>query len=86
MFWHMRTSIDIPDSLLRRAKALARRKGITMRALVVEGLCRVLDQKPTRVSRFRLEDCSVGEGGLVEGLAATDWDEIRRRAYEERGG
>jgi len=51
---------------------------------MLEGLRSVLDRNPIEGAKFRLEDCSVGEGGLVDGLAATDWDEIHRRMYEGR--
>jgi hypothetical protein len=33
-----------------------------------------------------LRDASYGEGGLVGGLAETDWDRIRELCYQGRGG
>jgi len=39
----MKTTIELPDPLFRRAKVLAARRGTTLRALVVEGLTRVAD-------------------------------------------
>lgn len=84
MLRHMRTSLDIPDPLLRKAKALARARGTTVRQLILEGLRTVLEQ-PKR-GAYRLEDCSFGGKGLSEGLEWSDWDEILRRSYEGRGG
>jgi hypothetical protein len=75
----------MPDALLTKAKAMARRRGTTLRELVIEGLHAVLD-KETRGPRFRLRDVSYGKGGLVEGLDETDWDRIRDLSYEGRGG
>jgi hypothetical protein len=34
----MRTSIDIPEPLLRRARAVARRRKTTLRAVLLDGL------------------------------------------------
>jgi hypothetical protein len=81
----MRTSIDVPDALLSKAKLLARRRGTTLRELVIEGLHQVLD-KQARAPRFRLRDASCGKDGLVDGLEETDWDRIRALSYEDRGG
>ncbi len=42
----MRTTVDIPDELLRRAKSEAALQGRTLRDMIEEGLRRVLDQEP----------------------------------------
>jgi hypothetical protein len=81
----MRTSIDLPDALFTKAKRLAQERGTTLRELIMEGLQMVAAKQAYRV-RFRLRDESYGEGGLVEGLAESDWDTIRAIAYEGRGG
>jgi hypothetical protein len=81
----MRTSIDMPEALLAKAKEVARQRGTTLRELVLEGLRSVLD-KQARAPRFRLRDASFGKGGLVEGLDETDWEKIREISYEGRGG
>lgn len=43
MLTHMRTTIELSDSLFERAKAAAARRGTTLRALVEEGLIRTLE-------------------------------------------
>jgi hypothetical protein len=78
----MRTTIELSDALLRRAKKLAARRQTTLRALIEEGLRRILDEP---VPPYRLPDLSYGEGGLAEGLDASDWDRIRDLSYESRG-
>ena len=85
MLRHMRTSIDVPDALLAKAKTVARQRGSTLRELVIEGLRDVLE-KQARAPRFRLRDASFGKGGLADGLDETDWERIRDLAYEGRGG
>jgi hypothetical protein len=85
MLRHMRTSIELSDGLLTRAKRLAQRRGTTLRALVEEGLRRVVSEHEQTPS-FRLDDASFGEGGLVEGLTEGDWERLRELTYEGRGG
>lgn len=82
----MRTSIDIPDPLLRRARRVARSRGTTLRALVVDGLRALLNDARPADTSYELPDHSFQGDGLVDGLAWTDWDEIRERVYEGRGG
>jgi hypothetical protein len=81
----MKTTLDIPDSLLREVRKIAARDGTTLRALVELGLRRVVAEN-RREKPFRLRDASVGGEGLSPGLADAGWDEIRRLAYEGRGG
>src|SRR5688572_25622664 len=55
----MKTTLDIHDTLLQRAKRLAARTGRPLRAVVEDGLRLVLasEQDP---SAYELSDCSVG--------------------------
>jgi hypothetical protein len=83
----MRTTIDVPDALFVRAKKLALAKGLTFREAVLEGV-RIVIERERAAPRpaFRLPDASFGEGGVVPGVAETDWDRIRDLVYEGRGG
>lgn len=56
-----------------------------MRTLILEGLRRVIGESRARAA-FELRDLSYGEGGLVDDLTPTDWERIRDRIYEGRGG
>jgi Bacterial antitoxin of type II TA system, VapB len=85
MLRHMRTSIDVPDALLDKARRVARSRGSTLRELVIEGLRAVLERQE-RAPRFRLRDASYGQGGLVDGVDESDWEAIRGTSYEGRGG
>jgi hypothetical protein len=80
---HIRTSFDIPDPLLRKAKAVARARKTTLRQLLLEGLRAVVEERP---AQYRLEDHAFGGKGLVEGLGWDVWDEVLRRSYQGRGG
>ena len=64
---HMKTTIDLSDALFDSAKELAQRRQTTLRALVEEGLRRVLaDAKATGKPAFQLLDASVQGGELLE--------------------
>jgi hypothetical protein len=69
----MKTTIDISDSLMSEARALAQKRGVTFRALVEQGLRDTLNQsKPARHS-FTLRDASfAGSGGLADITRVSD--------------
>lgn len=57
---HMKTTIDVSDALFNSAKELANRSHTTLRALVEEGLRRVLaDSQAPAKPAFRLKDARV---------------------------
>jgi len=80
---HMKTTIDLPDALLKAAKAVAARDGTTVRELVDAGLRQVLRQRQATVA-FVLVDASVGGNGLRPEMRERSWDEIRQLAYGDR--
>jgi Arc/MetJ family transcription regulator len=81
----MKTTIDIADSLLAEAKRIAARKHTTVRALVEDGLRRVLDAEERNGEPFRLRDGSYrGKEGIRPEFDG-NWDAIRDAIYEGRG-
>jgi len=81
----MKTTVELSDSLLEEARKLAAKEGTTVRALVEEGLRRVVAQRK-RAAPFRLRKASFKGHGLQPTLAGASWDRIRDTAYEGRGG
>ena len=79
----MKTTIDIADALLARAKRHARRLGKPVRALVEEGLRRVLESEPER-SGYELPDRSVGRRGGTNPLESLSWQDLRELVYGGR--
>jgi hypothetical protein len=80
----MKTTVDIPDSLLEEAKKLASREGTTVRALVEEGLRRILTERK-RAGDFRLRRATFKGSGLQPQVEGAPWERIRDMAYEDRG-
>jgi hypothetical protein len=83
MVTHMKTTIDISDALGEAAKRTAERDGTTLRALVEEGLRRVLRDRD-RKRRFTLREASYKGRGLNPALADVGWERIRELVYEGR--
>jgi hypothetical protein len=72
----MKTTVDLPDDLLERAKVVAAREPTTPRLLIEEGLRWVLSQKRRKAERFVLRDGSVPGHGVNKGLTEGDWDHL----------
>ncbi len=83
-YTHMKTTVEISDPLLAAARKLAAKKGTTVRALVEEGLRRVIDAN-RQGGRFKLRDRSWGSGGLRPDLRGASWEQIRDASYQGRG-
>ena len=62
----MKTTFDLSDPIFEATRALAQRQQTTMRALVEEGLRRVLqDAEAAAPPAFKLKDKSVGGGQML---------------------
>jgi hypothetical protein len=80
----MKTTLDISDPLLQQARKLAKRNGTTLRALVEQGLRKVVSESHPR-KPFKLRDGSFGGQGLSDEFRDASWDQIRDLIYEGRG-
>ena len=65
---------------------MAERKGATFKEIVESALRRFLQLERKSARPFRLRKHPFQGKGLVDGLTEGDWAEIRKRAYEGRGG
>lgn len=79
----MKTTVEISDALLARARRVAKRTGRPLRALIEEGLRRVVDDAP-QAAPFRLVDRSHGAAGDPDPLAEMTWAELRDEIYGGR--
>jgi ribosomal protein L34 len=87
MVSHMKTTIQIADSLFREARRVARQEHTTFRALVEEGLRGVISERHRRRKQgFRLRKATFKGRGLQTHLAGVTWDQILDIGYEGRGG
>jgi Bacterial antitoxin of type II TA system, VapB len=81
----MKTTVEIPQTLLDEARKLASHEGTTLRALVEEGLQRIIAER-RHAGAFRLRKATFTGTGLQAGVAGVPWERIRDMAYEGRGG
>lgn len=81
MVSHMKTTVNLPDELLRAAQDLARREGTTLRELLETGLRAVIKERSGDTA-FTLADASVGGRGLQPAFRDASWAQIRDAIYE----
>ncbi|MGZ8464611.1 MAG: DUF2191 domain-containing protein [Candidatus Binatia bacterium] len=77
----MKTTVNIPDSLVKAAKKLAAREKTTVSALIEQGL-RQLFMDGKRPSKFRLRKATFKGQGLQPVVSTKTWDQIRDMAYD----
>lgn len=81
----MKTTLEISDPLLREARKVAARERTTLRALVEQGLRRVVAEKKQEVA-FRPRKATFKGRGLHPEFEGADWEKLRALIYEGRGG
>ena len=81
----MKTTVEISDALLEEARRLLAEEKTTLRALIEEGLRRVIEDHAER-KPFKLRRASFGGQGLRAEVREADWATIRSLTYEGRGG
>jgi hypothetical protein len=79
----MKTTVDIADDLLRRAKEVAAARNTTLRDVVERGLRREVED---RNIGYVLVDASFSGSGLQPGVDEGDWGAVRDLIYSGRGG
>ena len=77
----MKTTIEIADALLKRAKRIQKRDEVTLRSLVEEGLRLVLDRAETpQIREYR--PVVYDGGGLTAEARERGWSAIIDQANE----
>ena len=82
---HMKTTVELSDALLAQARKIAAQEGITVRALIEQGLRHTLNQRGRR-GKFRLRNATFNGHGLSAAARGLGWEQLRDLAYERRGG
>lgn len=77
--------MDISDPLFSRARELARKRNSTLRALIEQGLRKVIAEEREGRIRKKADFATYGAGGLTDELKDASWEEIRALIYPERG-
>ena len=85
MLSHMKTTINMSDSLFSQVKKLAENRGTTFKAVVESAVRMFISVEDQKKRSFKLKTHTFSGEGLQDGLKESDWSEIRRRIYEGRG-
>ena len=80
----MKTTLEISDPLLLKAKRLAKKQGVTLRSLTEEGLRKVIEERSAKVS-FKASPVTFKGRGLNKAFRDASWDQIRDASYEGHG-
>ena len=78
MVTHMKTTIEIADSILLRAKARARERKVTLRSLIEESLSATLDQP---LPAALVKPVTFKVNGLSRAFEGASWNQIRDAIY-----
>jgi hypothetical protein len=81
----MKTTIELPDDLLERSKAVARRENSTLKALIEEGLRLALRARTARKRAAPFAVQPFQGDGLTPEFATAGWERIRDEIYRDRG-
>ena len=86
----MKTTIDISDALFEQARAQAKDRGLTLRAMVESGLRLDMAQPRPAIEPFHLQDFSFGASGAGPELSAlsdpTKWRDIANPQWTLQDG
>jgi hypothetical protein len=75
----MKTTIEIADSLLNRAKTRAREQRITLRALIEKSLAEMLDRP---LPATKVKPVTFKGKGLNREFDGASWEKIREAIYQ----
>ena len=79
----MKTTVEIPDALLKRAKRYASEHDITLREVIEQGVRHVVQPAAEPKKPFKLKTYPFKGTGMAKDFT---WDEILNIIYEGRGG
>ena len=80
----MKTTLEILDSILIKAKQLARDQNVTLRSLAEEGLKKIIEERAAR-RPLRIRPVTFRGKGLSPEYQGATWQRIRDAAYEGHG-
>ena len=83
---NMKTTIDIAEPLLLKAKSVALKKRVTLRQVVEEGLRLFLaDSQKEPALPEKSFDFPAKGGGFTSEFEGAGWEKIRHEIYKGRG-
>jgi hypothetical protein len=81
----MKTTVEIADPLLRKARKLAKDRKTTLREVLETALRREIAEAARARKPFRLKRATFRGEGLQPGVDLSNWDQVRSIVYDGRG-
>ena len=81
MYLCMKTTVDISQSIHEEARKIAAGEKSSMKALIEEGLRKVIEERKHR-KHFKLRKATFKGNGLQAELSDASWDKIREKVSE----
>ena len=81
----MKTTVDIAEPLLKRAKKLAAKEKVSLKSLIESGLRRVLREHQEEQA-FQLRRVTFDGNGIREDFRDSSWQDLVDHVYQGRGG
>jgi hypothetical protein len=78
----VKTTFDLPSPLLDQARALAAKRNVTVKELVISGLRKVIDESAKPEKPFKLPNASVKGKGLQQGVQRLSAAQLIAFSYE----
>ena len=79
----MRTTLDLPDDLMKQAKIAAVERGLTLRDLVAEALRHALAPKPRQARRARLPNIRLAANAPLRRMRVEDLKDLEANEEAE---
>jgi hypothetical protein len=80
----MRTTLDLPDELMKQAKIAAVERGVTLRDLVAEALRQALAQKPRQARRVKLPSIRLAADAPLRHMGVEDLKSLEAEQEAEQ--
>jgi hypothetical protein len=81
----MKTTVEIPEKILEKAKLYANKKKLTLKEVIIVGLNLLIDPSSLHNRSYTLPDCSVNGKGISPEFSGAGWAAIRDAAYGMEG-
>lgn len=75
----MKTTVDISEKLLKKAKAAAKSKNTTLKQIIEDSLRLSLGLAQPR--KFKLKEASFGDEAASKAFPTLEWEKIREVVY-----
>jgi hypothetical protein len=83
---HMKTTVEINDSLMTQVRDLASQRQQTFKSILETALRQFIEANEAHPQTFHLRKGSFQGQGLQTSINQDNWEEIRAYIYEGQGG